>query len=100
MIRQSYYNGLKSFKGQTMTRKELQTELNKIEIFIEVLRDLVEKPICGCISHVNVFNEQFQTENTEQLNTLMELKYYLTPFKKKSDAALETIVYQPVDVYR
>ena len=83
-----------------MTRKELHTELNKIEIFIEVLRDFVEKPLCGCISHMGGFNEKFKTENTELLNTLIKLKYYLTPFKKKSDAALETIVYQPVNVYR
>jgi hypothetical protein len=83
-----------------MTRKELQTELNKIEIFIEVLRDLVEKPICGCISHMDGFNKQFQTDNTKLLNDLMELKYYLTPFKKHSDTVLEEIVYQPVDVYR
>ena len=83
-----------------MTRKELHTELNKIEIFIEVLSDLVEKPICRCISHMNGFNEQFQTDNTKQLNALVKLKYYLTPFKKKSDAVLETIVYQSVDVYR
>ncbi len=82
-----------------MTRKELHTELNKIEIFIEVLRDLVEKPLCGCISHMNGLHEQFQTDNTEQLNALMELKYYLTPYKKQSDAVLEKIVYQPVDVY-
>lgn len=83
-----------------MTRTELHAELNKIEIFIEVLRDLVEKPICGCISHINSFNEKFQTDNTKQLNALIELKYYLTPFKKQSDAVLERIVYQPVDVYR
>ena len=83
-----------------MTRKELHKELNKIDIFIEVLRDLVEKPICGCISHINGFNEQFQTDNKKLLNDLLELKYYLTPFKKQSDIVLEKIVYQPVDVYR
>ena len=83
-----------------MTRLELDTELNKIEIFIEVLHDLVEKPVCGCISQINVFNEQFQTENSKLLNDLLELKYFLTPYKKQSDAVLEKIVYQPVDVYR
>jgi len=83
-----------------MTRLELHTELNKIEIFIEVLNDLVEKPVCGCISQINVFNEQFQTENSKLLNDLLELKYFLTPYKKQSDAVLEKIVYQPVDVYR
>lgn len=83
-----------------MTRKELNKELSQIEIFIEVLRDLVEKPICGCISHMNVFNAQFQADNSKLLNDLLKLKYYLTPFKKQSDIALEKIVYQPIDVYR
>jgi hypothetical protein len=83
-----------------MTRKELDTELNKIEIFIEVLRNLVEKPICTCISHMDGFNEQFQRDNTKLLNDLLELKYYLTPFKKQNDVVLEKILYQPVDVYK
>ncbi len=83
-----------------MTRTELHAELNKIDIFIEVLRELVEKPICECISHMAVFNEEFQTDNMKQLNALIELKYYLIPFKNQRDEILEKIVYKSVDLYR
>ena len=79
-----------------MTRTELQTELNKIDIFIEVLGDLVEKPMCECISHISSFNEQFKKDNTEQLNALIDLKRYLLPFKAHSDEMLKKVVYEPV----
>lgn len=83
-----------------MTRQELHTELNKIEIFIDVLRDLVEKPICGCITHGDWFNEQFRKDNKEQLNALMEIRNFLKPLKIQSDEMLSKVVYQPVEVYR
>ena len=79
-----------------MTRTELYTELNKIDIFIEVLRDLIEKPVCGCISHIGSFNEQFKKDNVELLNDLIKMKYFLIPLKKQSDEVLERIVYKPV----
>ena len=82
-----------------MTRKELNKELNKIDIFIEVLRDLVEKPVCECISHINSFNEQFKKDNVKLLNALIEMKYFLIPLKKQSDEVLEQTVYKPVSVY-
>ena len=79
-----------------MTRVELQTELTKIDIFIEVLGDLVEKPLCRCISHISSFNEQFKKDNKEQLNTLLKMKYFLIPLKTQSDEVLEKIVYEPI----
>ena len=83
-----------------MTRKELDKELSKIDIFIEVLRDLVEKPLCGCISHISSFNEQFKKDNTEQLNALVKMKYFLISLKIQSDDVLDKIVYEPVGVSR
>ncbi len=79
-----------------MTRKELHTELNKIDIFIEVLRDLVEKPLCRCKSHISSFNEQFKKDNTEHLNSLVKMKYFLISLKNKSDEVLEKVVYEPM----
>jgi len=79
-----------------MTRAELHAELNKIDIFIEVLRDLVEKPLCTCISHISSFNEQFKKDNLEQLNALIEMKYFLMPLKNQSDEVLEKVVYKRV----
>ena len=82
-----------------MTRTELHTELNKIDIFIAVLRDLIEKPLCGCISHISSFNERFKKDNVELLNALIKMKYFLIPLKKESDEVLEQTVYKPVNVY-
>lgn len=82
-----------------MTRKELNKELQKIDIFIEVLRDFIEKPVCECILHIGSFNEQFKKDNVELLNDLREMKYFLIPLKKQSDEALDQIVYRPVSVY-
>jgi len=83
-----------------MTRKELNTELHKIDIFIEVLREFIEKPLCGCIVQMNVFNEKFQSENMKQLNALKEMKNYLKTFIYQKDDVLENIIYQPVEIYR
>ena len=83
-----------------MTRKELHIELNKIDIFIEVLRDLVEKPLCGCISHISSFNEQFKKDNMEQLNTLLKVKYFLIPLKTQSDEMLEKVLYEPMGEFK
>jgi len=83
-----------------MTRKELDKELNKINIFIEVLRDLVEKPLCGCISHISSFNEQFKKDNMEQLNALVKMKYFLISLETQSDDVLDKLVYKPVGVSR
>mgnify|MGYP000247428575 CR=1 FL=1 len=80
-----------------MTRKELDKELNKINIFIEVLRDLVEKPLCGCISHISSFNEQFKKDNKEQLNALVKMKYFLISLETQSDDVLDKLVYEPVE---
>lgn len=82
-----------------MTRTELYTELTKIDIFIAVLRDLIEKPMCGCISHIRSFNKQFKKDNVELLNALIEMQYFLIPLKKQSDEVLEQTVYKPVNVY-
>ena len=83
-----------------MTRKELNTELHKIDIFIEILREFIEKPLCECIVQMNVFNEKFQSENMKQLNALKEMKDYLKTFIYQKDDVLENIIYQPVEVYR
>ena len=83
-----------------MTKTELYTELKKIDIFIEVLRDLVEKPLCGCISHISNFNEQFKKDNTEHLNSLVKMKYFLISLKTQSDEVLEKVVYEPVGELR
>ncbi len=79
-----------------MTRKELHTELNKINSCIEILRDLIEKPLCGCLSHISSINEEFKKDNMEQLNMLLKVKYFLLSLIIQSDEALAKVVYQPV----
>lgn len=83
-----------------MTRNELHKELNKINSCIEVLRELVEKPLCRCISHIGSFNEEFKKDNIEQLNVLLEVKYFLLSLIPQSDEVLEKVVYEPVGELR
>jgi len=82
-----------------MTRLELQKELKRIDGFIEVLHELITKPLCGCISHLGSFDEKFREENKVQLQKLMTVKNALMPLNGKPDYALEKIQYQPINCY-
>ncbi len=82
-----------------MTRLELQKELKRIDGCIEVLHELITKPLCGCIPHLGNFDEKFREENKIQLQHLITLKNALIPLNNKPDHALEEIQYQPLNCY-
>ena len=83
-------------KGSEMTRGELQSELKRIDGFIEVLHELITKPLCECITHLGSFDEKFREENKVQLQELIIIKNRLIPLNNKPDYALAEIQYQPL----
>ncbi len=82
-----------------MTRFELQKELKRIDGFIEVLHELISKPLCGCITHLGGFNEKFREENNIQLKHLTDVKNMLLLLTSKTDGALQEIHHHPVNCY-
>ena len=82
-----------------MTRFELQKELKRIDGFIEVLHELITKPLCGCMTHLGSFDKKFREENKVHLQELIALKNRLIPLNNKPDYALEEIPYKPVHLY-
>jgi len=79
-----------------MTRKELYTEIKRIDGFIEVLQGFIKSPVCACISHVDNTNKQFALENKEQLKSLINIKSLLLPLQSESDDSLAKLHYTPV----
>jgi len=82
-----------------MTKLELQKELNRIDGFIEVLHELITKPLCGCIHNIEAFDEKFREENKVQLQELITVKNALTPLNDQPDHALKEIEHQPLRLY-
>ncbi len=82
-----------------MTRFELQKELKRIDGFIEVLHELISKPLCGCITHLGGFNEKFREENNIQLKHLTDVKNMLLLLTSKTDGALQKIHHHPINCY-
>lgn len=82
-----------------MTRFELKKELGRIESFIDVLKILITKPLCQCVSHLDGFNEKFREENKVQLQELIALKNRLIPLNNQPDHKLQKIQYQPIRFY-
>ena len=76
-----------------MTREELQSELIKIDQFIEVLQDLIQKPLCGCLSKIE---EQFKESNINHLDSLLDLREILLPLKSASDEVLAKVMYSSI----
>ena len=82
-----------------MTRLELQKELKRIDGFIEVLHELIGKPLCGCITQLGDFDEKFREENKVQLQELIALKSRLIPLNHKPDYVLGEIQHQPLKYF-
>ena len=82
-----------------MTRLELQKELKRIDTFIEVLHELISKPLCGCLTNLGGFDDRFKEENKVQLQELITLKNRLIPLNNKPDYVLGQIQHQPVKCF-
>lgn len=79
-----------------MTRKELYREINRIDVFIEVLENFISNPLCTCMTHRIPINDNFTKENKEHLQTLLTIRNFLLPLQEESDDKLESIHYTQV----
>lgn len=76
-----------------MTRIELDNDLVKIDIMIEVLKLLTKTTHCLC---VDISAESFRQLNIKELTMLFELKLALSKFTGQSDNDLKKLAYTPL----
>jgi len=79
-----------------MTRKELCTEIKRIDGFIEVLQKFIKDPLCSCITNTNNGYEAFTEENIKHLQSLITIRNFLLPLQGESDTVLAKVDYKPI----
>ena len=83
-------------KRHRITRLELQTELEKLEIYIDVQQILSNNTLCRCITDkTQAYISQYKAE----LRTLLTRKNTLISLSRKSDDFLMNINYLPLKIY-
>ena len=78
-----------------MTRDELNTEVKKLERYIDIYRTLISNSLCDCISHIQ---DKYSDLNKKELAFLVKRKNILIPLKEKSDEALKAIPHMPIQI--
>ena len=78
-----------------MTRDELNTELKKLERYIDIYRTLISNSLCDCITHMQ---NKYIDLNKSELEYLLRKKRTLIPLKNESDEALKNIPYMPIHI--
>jgi hypothetical protein len=78
-----------------MTRNELDTEVKKLERYIDIYNTLISNSLCDCISHIQ---DKYSDLNKEELEFLVKRINILIPLKKKSDEALKCIPHIPIQI--
>jgi len=76
-----------------MTRHELNTELKKLERYIDIYKTLISDSLCDCIAHIQ---DKYIELNKSELEYLLRRRSTLIPLKNESDKALANIPYMPV----
>ncbi len=76
-----------------MTRHELNTELTKLERYIDIYKTLISNSLCDCIAQVQ---DTYMDLNKSELAYLLRKQSTLRPLKNESDEALENIHYTPL----
>lgn len=78
-----------------MTRYELNTELKKLERYIDIYKTLISNSLCDCIAHIQ---DTYIDLNKNELAYLIRKKSTLSPLKYESDESLAKIPYIPVKI--
>lgn len=76
-----------------MTRHELNTELKKLDRYIEVQQIFTTKTLCCGIANIQ---NKFNDDNIQMLKQFIDTREILKALEKENDSALQNIQYKPI----